>query len=60
MKKDEKHFTLRIDEELLRKFKCIAKSEGRSLNGTLLWVIDEGIAEFEAEHGKIPVGEDTG
>jgi len=57
MDKDEKHFTLRVDEGLLRKFKCIASREGRSLNAMLLWVIREGIAEFEAQHGPIPLGE---
>ena len=58
MNKDEKHFTLRVDEKMLQKFKCIADREGRSLNSMLLSVIREGIAEFEAEHGPIPLGEE--
>ena len=58
MTKDEKHFTLRVDEKLLQKFKCIARCEGRSLNSMLLSVIREGIAEFEVEHGPIPLGEE--
>ena len=54
MKKDDKHFTIRVDEELLRKFKYVAKEDGRSMNKELLFLIRDNIKEFEAEHGKIP------
>jgi len=55
MKKDDKHFTIRVDEELLRKFKYVAKEDGRSMNKELLFLIRDNIEEFEAEHGEIPV-----
>ena len=57
MEKDTKHFTLRIDEKLLFKLKCIANREGNSLNSMLQAVIREGVAEFEAEHGPIQIKE---
>ena len=55
MKPNEKHITVRIDEDILRKFKLIAKKEKRSANKELLWLIRQNIEEFEAEHGEIPV-----
>jgi predicted transcriptional regulator len=58
MKPDEKAFSLRIDKDLWRKFKHVAKAERRSANRELLWLIRQNIAEFEAEHGEIPVGEE--
>ena len=55
MKKDDKHFTIRVDEELLRKFRYVAKEDGRSINKELLCLMRDNIEEFEAEHGEIPV-----
>ena len=55
MKPNEKHFSLRVDENLLRKFRHVAKAERRSVNRELLWLIRQNIKEFEAEHGPIPV-----
>ena len=56
--KKDKHYTLRIDEDLLRRFKHVAKEERRSVNNELLWLIRLNIAEFEAEHGEIPLPEE--
>ena len=55
MKKGNKHFTIRVDEELLRKFRYVAKKDRRSMNNELLCLIRDNIEEFEAEHGEIPV-----
>ncbi len=52
--KDEKHLGMTIDPETHYKLRYIAKYEGRSGNGQVLYFIREGIREFEAEHGKIP------
>ena len=50
-----KHVSIRIDSDLLRKFRHVAKEDGRSANKELLWLIRQNIEEFEAEHGPIPV-----
>lgn len=58
MKKNEKHLSLRIDEELLRQFDYVARYDDRSMNWMLLRLIRECIGQFEAEHGKIILPED--
>ena len=51
--KEQKHLSLRIDEEMLRKFRYVCEYEGRSANRQLLIYIRTAIAEFEEEHGPI-------
>ena len=58
MKKNEKHLSLRIEEDLLRRFDYVAKYDERSMNWLLLSLIRRCIAEFEAEHGKIILSEE--
>lgn len=53
MKENEKHFSLRIDADLLRQFEYVAKYDDRSMNWLLLMLIRKCIAEFEQQHGKI-------
>ncbi len=53
MKRNDKHLSLRIEEELLRKFEYVARYDDRSMNWLLLQLIRRCIAEFEQEHGKI-------
>ncbi len=60
MKKNEKHLSLRIDPELLRKFDYVAKYDDRSMNWLLLQLVRRCIAEFEAKHGPIPEKDDSG
>ena len=48
-------YTLRIDRLLFRKFRYVAEWEGRSANREIEQYIKKRVAEFEAEHGKIPV-----
>lgn len=60
MKKNEKHLSLRIDAELLRRFDYVARSDDRSMNWLLLSLIRKCIAEFEAEHGKIVLEDEDG
>ena len=48
-------YTLRIDRLLFRKFRYVAEWEGRSANREIEQYIKKSVAEFEAEHGKIPV-----
>ena len=51
--KQERHFGLRIEDTLLRKFRYICDYEGRSANGQILFMIRQSIAAFEKEHGTI-------
>ena len=57
MKKNEKHLSLRIEENLLRRFEYVAKYDDRSMNWLLLQLIRKSIDEFEAEHGRIELTE---
>lgn len=56
MKSNEKiirHVDIRVDDQLLRKFRVICQSDDRSANKKLLSLIRQCIADFEAEHGTI-------
>ena len=58
--KPTKHLSLRIDEELLRRFNYVAQYDARSMNGLLLLLIRKCVAKFEGEHGPIqPKNEDA-
>lgn len=46
-------FTLRIDLELLEKFRLTAKDNARSANREIEVLMRKHVAEFEKEHGKI-------
>ena len=46
-------FTLRIDTELLKKFRFVAKYNGRSANQEIVTLIRKHIREFEKKNGKI-------
>ncbi len=52
--KNNKHLGIEVEPELHRKLHYIAKYEGRSANGQILYLIRKCIREFEAEHGTIP------
>lgn len=53
MKVKQAKFTLRIDDELLKKFRFVAEYNARSANRELEVLIKKHIAEFEKENGKI-------
>ena len=57
MKKTEKHLSLRIEEELLRKFDYVARYDDRSMNWMLLKLVRECVEAFEAEHGPVVLDE---
>lgn len=59
MKGKPKHLSLRIDEDLLRKFEYVAKYDDRSMNWYLLHLIKNEIANFEEKHGEIPTTSDS-
>ena len=54
MKHDnEKHFGLRVDGEILAKFRYVCNYEGRSANSQLIQLMRKFIEDYEKEHGKI-------
>jgi len=55
MKDSLSRYTLRIAPELLEKFAYVAEYEGRTKNRELEQMIKKRIADFEKEHGEIPV-----
>lgn len=52
--KENKHLGLEIDPELHRKLRYVAKYEGRSINGQVLYLVRQCIKEFETKEGSIP------
>lgn len=56
--KVNKHLGLEIDPELHYKLHYIAKYEGRSANGQVLYLIRQCIREFEEKDGKIDLPDD--
>jgi len=55
LKKGEKHIGIRLqDAALHQKLHYIAKYEGRSANGHILYLIRQDIERFEEKHGAIP------
>lgn len=53
MKIEQSKFTLRINEDILKKFRYIAEYNARSANRELTILIRKHITEFEKKHGKI-------
>ncbi len=58
-KSNEKHFGLRVDGEILAKFRYVSEYEGRSANSQIIQLMLKFIAEYEAEHGKIVLEPDN-
>ena len=50
-------YTLRVPQILLDKLAYIAAYEGRTKNKEIEQLIKQRIAEFEAQHGAIPLDE---
>ncbi len=55
--KENKHLGIEIDPELHYKLRYIAKYEGRSGNGQILYLVRQCIKEFEEKHGAIELEE---
>ena len=52
--KNNKHLGIEVEPELHRKLKFIARYEGRSINGQVIYLIRQNIREYEKEFGIIP------
>ena len=48
-------FSLRLDEILMAKVKVIAGEQRRSINMELERMVEQGVAQYEEEHGEIYV-----
>ena len=53
-KDDTKHLGLRIDAQTHYKLRYLARYDGRSCNGEVLYLLRRYIEDFEREHGTIP------
>lgn len=53
MKVKTAKFTLRINDEPLKKFRYVSEYNARSANNELIILIRKHIAEFEKQHGII-------
>lgn len=53
MSLDMPQFTLRVEAELLRKFRYIAEFNARSTNREIETVMRKHVEEFEKAHGEI-------
>lgn len=49
----QKHISIRIDENTLRKFHHVAKYDDRSASGQIMFLIHKSIRDFEEKHGPI-------
>lgn len=50
-----KHLGIRVEDELHYKLSYIAEYEGRSINGQVIYLINQCIRNFEKENGKIEI-----
>jgi len=50
----EKHFGLRIDGDVLAKFRYVCAYVGRSANSQIIQLILRFVADYEKKHGEIP------
>ena len=53
--KENKHLGIEVDPQLHGKLHYIAKYEGRSATGEILYLLRQQIAKFEKENGEIEV-----
>ena len=56
--KKQKNISIRIDEDILKKFHYVAKYDDRSASGQIMFLINTCIREFEQKHGEIDLKED--
>ena len=57
--KENKHLGIELNPSIHRKLKYIARYEGRSLNGQILYLVRKCIQKYEEEHGEIPKEDDN-
>lgn len=55
--KNNKHLGIEITPDVHAKIKYISKYEGRSINGQVLYLVNQCIRDFEKENGTIKLDE---
>ena len=58
-KENEKHFGLRVDKDILAKFRYVCAYHGRSANSQIIQLMIKCILEYEKDNGKIELTNDT-
>ncbi len=48
-----KHLGIHVEQDLHAKLKYIARYEGRSMNGQIIYLVKKCIREFEESNGRI-------
>ena len=56
-RENEKHFGLRVDGDILAKFRYVCGYTGRSANSQIIQLMLKFISDFEKENGKIELSE---
>ena len=56
-KDNEKHFGLRVDGDILAKFRYVCGYVGRSANSQFIQLMLKSISDYEKEQGKIALNE---
>lgn len=56
--KDKTHLSIRMNSELHDKFQYVASYEGRSMSGQILYLLNQCVRQFEADHGPITLDEE--
>ena len=57
IKDNEKHFGLRVDWDILAKFRYVCGYVGRSANSQIIQLMLKFIADYEKDNGKIDLNE---
>ncbi len=52
---NERHLSVRINDELLKKFRFVCDYDGRSANSKIIVMIRNCVAEYEKEFGTIEI-----
>ena len=55
--KNQKHISIRIDEDILKKFHYVSRYNGRSASGQIMYLINQCIRDFEKDQGNIELEE---
>ena len=58
-KGNEKHFGLRVNGDILAKFRYVCGYTGRSANSQIIQLMIKFISAYEKEHGKIELPDNS-
>lgn len=55
----KRSYSVRIEDDLLKKLHFLAREEGRSTNSQVLYLIRKAVQAYEMENGRMPVDVET-